>query len=157
MSDTPITDEYSLDEREGVTHPDLCETYMAWTDYWALRECSRRLERENAALKALLRQKDEALERLARALRKAVAEKEAELEGFRRNLGRDPLVKVEWLDDARAALAADAKPEQPVAWRYKLSDAGDWHLVSYEPQGKSTLAVCEPLYAHPTPASGEQE
>lgn len=42
--------------------------------------------------------------RLVDALRAAVAAKEAELEGFRRNLGRDPLVKVEWLDEARAVL-----------------------------------------------------
>lgn len=49
MSDTPRTDAVALDEREGVTHPDLCETYMAWTDYWALREHARRLERELAS------------------------------------------------------------------------------------------------------------
>jgi hypothetical protein len=46
MVETPRTDAVALDQREGVTHPDLHETYMAWTDYWALRELSRQLERE---------------------------------------------------------------------------------------------------------------
>jgi hypothetical protein len=44
--DTPRTDAVALDQREGITHPELHETYMAWTDYWALREVSRQLERE---------------------------------------------------------------------------------------------------------------
>jgi hypothetical protein len=46
QGETPRTDAVALDQREGVMHPDLCETYMAWTDYWALRELARKLERE---------------------------------------------------------------------------------------------------------------
>lgn len=44
-SDTPETDAVALDKSEGVKHPDLCETYMAWTDYWALLNHARTLER----------------------------------------------------------------------------------------------------------------
>lgn len=63
---TPRTDVVALDEREGITHPELCETYMAWTDYWALRELSRQLERELAQAKADLAEVDAANVRLAR-------------------------------------------------------------------------------------------
>lgn len=58
-SDTPRTDAVAIDEREGITHPELCDTYMAWTNYWALRELARQLERELAAERAKL----ESLER----------------------------------------------------------------------------------------------
>lgn len=51
---TPRTDEVAIDERDGVTHPDLCETYVAWTDYWALRERSRQIERELTSLQQKL-------------------------------------------------------------------------------------------------------
>lgn len=61
MSDTPLTDEVALDQRDGVTHPDLCETYMAWTDYWALRERSRKIERDLAAARAEVENAERAL------------------------------------------------------------------------------------------------
>lgn len=47
----------------------------------------------------------EAHQRAALALREAVLAKERELDGFRKALGRDPLVKCEWYDSARDALA----------------------------------------------------
>jgi hypothetical protein len=51
---TPRTDEVALDERDGITHPELYETYMAWTDYWALLKRSRQIEQELAWTRKLL-------------------------------------------------------------------------------------------------------
>jgi len=49
--ETPETDAVALNRRDGVRHPELSDTYMAWTDYWALLEHARSLERErNTAL-----------------------------------------------------------------------------------------------------------
>ena len=84
MSDTPRTDAVALDEREGVTHPELCETYMAWTDYWALREHAKLLERELRRMEQLYYQTHGVLE----GYRKRTPELERELSWTRDELQR---------------------------------------------------------------------
>lgn len=57
---------------------------------------------------------------------------------------------------ARAALA-EPVADEPVAWRYRYKDRGNWLVISEKPAFLPAIGFeCEPLYTRPAPAPAER-